>query len=270
MEKPSVVQVQKVQKVQSWLFDYLDTEIDPYDFYDYIPEWMESVGIKWKSQDRPMAEDLKPTQRKKFRQWLIDEEKGIEWVSTGDIYAPAYLYFDEVKKLPVGTWCIHFTKAEPFDAFEQGTTLEGLALSTHKSEKDTVDCSENLSEDLGIAETVFGFAFEAQAAQVAGMRLDVMSYGLSRYGDNAVLFQTDGGIRAWHVGDEEYQVIFPLCSEYNIIPMLNPDPIEIRIETEGGEEAVFDSLANVIAYVETSEKKAVQANPSSRLIRVDG
>lgn len=261
----------KVKKIQDWLFDYLSPEggLDPYDFHEYIPEWMKAARIRWKGEDRPMADDLKPAQLKKFKQWLIDKEKGIEWVSTGDIYAPAYLYFSEVKKLPTGTWCLHFTNRDPFDAFEYGTTLEGMALSTHKRDKDAVDCERNLSEDIGVAETIFGFAFQALGGQAGMTRLDIMSYGLSKYGDNAILFQTDGGVRAWHVGDEEYQVIFPLCSEYGVIPLMNPDPAEIKIQTEGGEEAVFGSIEEVIKYIESGERQMMGSNPSRRLIRID-
>lgn len=244
-KKPPVAQV---QNIQSFIFDYLDTEVDPYDFSEYLPEWMKSVGIKWKGEDRPMADDLKPAQYKKFEQWLVDKEKGIEWISTGDIYAPAYLYFNEVNKLPIGTWCVHFTKADPFGVFDQGTTIEGLALSTHKREKDLVDCRKNLTDEIGAAEHVFGFAFEAKERGGVYRQMDVMSRGLSKYGDHAVLFQTDGAVRAWHIGDEEYQVIFPLCSEYNVVPMLNPDPSEIKVSTDSGEEVVFASLEDVIAY----------------------
>ncbi len=256
MKKPPI---QMVQNVQNWLFDYLDTEIDPYDFNDYILEWMKEARIRWKGADSPMADDLKPAQLEKFEKWLIASEKGIEWIGTGDIYAPAYLYFNEVSKLPVGTWCIHFTNEDAFDVFEQGTTLDGLALSSHKKNKDTVDCEKNLTDDIGSAECVFGFAFTANER-------NVLSMGKSKYGRNAVLFQVDGGVRAWHVGDEEYQVIFPLCSEYNVIPLVDPAPGDIRIETEGGEEMTFKTLQEVIDYV--SKKETVQANPSRRLVRV--
>ncbi len=62
-------------------------------------------------------------------------------------------------------------------------------------------------------------------------------------------------------------MIFPLCSEYNVIPMFGPEPGDIRIQTEGGEEMTFKSLDEVIAYVEGRES-GVRANPSQRLVRV--
>jgi hypothetical protein len=253
MRKPPL---KLVKNVQNWLFDYLDTEIDPYDFGSYLQEWAKESRVRL--PEETYYEDLKPAQQKKFEKWLVDNEKGVDWVSTGDIYAPAYLYFNEVSKLPVGTWCVHFTNEGAFDVFEQGTTLDGLALSSHKQNKDTVDCKKNLSDEIGSAECVFGFAFTAD-------QRNVLNLG-QKYGRNAVLFQIDGGVRAWHVGDEEYQVIFPLCSEYNVIPLVGPEPGDIRIETEGGEEMTFQALQEVIDYV--SKKEAVQANPSRRLVRV--
>lgn len=258
MNKPPV---KMARMRQEWLANYLDIAIDPYDFMDYLPEWAEESRIRKDSRgmaiDRETsAQDLSPRQLKSFTDWLIKNRKGEELVGTGAIHGvPAYLYFDEVSRLPAGTWLVHFTSANPFEAFERGTTLEGLALSTHKREKDEVDCLKNLTDEIGIYDAVYGFAFEAQGGRVAGHRMDVMSHGLSKYGDNAVLFQTDAGVRAWHIGDEEYQVIFPLCSEYNVIPMLNPDPAEIKIETETGEEAVFGNLAELIGYVESGESR---------------
>lgn len=245
MKKPSVAQV---QNLQSWFCDYLKTEVDPYDFGRYIPEWASDTGIRLKDADET-PHDLKPAQLKKFEQWLIANEKGIDWVSTGDIYAPAYLFFNEVSKLPRGTWGIHFTDSDAFSVFEQGTTIEGLALSSHKKNKDTVDCRKNVTDDIGIYEVVFGFAFPADER-------NVLQRG-TKYGSNAVLFQTDGAVRAWHIGDEEYQMIFPLCSEYNVIPLHEAgEGISCAFgDSEEGEGLSFDSIQDLIAYIEKSEKE---------------
>lgn len=262
MKKPPLAQV---QEIQDWLHDYLDVEIDPYDFSSYLEEWVEAEGVRGVRVSFDTSPgDLKPAQLKKFEKWLIDNSKGEEWVSEGDIYAPAYLYFNEIEKLPPGSWGIHFTKSRSFDAFEKGTTIEGMGLSVYKKQKDVVDCGKNLNlgnDGVGPSEIVFGFAFPA-------LQRNVLHMGLDKYGQNAVLFQTDGAVRAWHVGDEEYQMIFPLCSEYNVIPLVEPRPGDIQIETEGGEAAAFKTLEDVIAYAERDEKRAVQANPSRRLVRL--
>jgi hypothetical protein len=257
MSKPPIAQV---QEIQSWFYDFLKQKVDPYDFGRYIEEWASDTGVRLKDPDETTPHDLTPSQLKKFEKWIVDEEKGIDWLSTGDPFAPAYLFFDEVSKLPVGSWGIHFTEADAFDVFDRGTTLDALALSTAKRTKDKVDCSKNLTDKIGTGEVVFGFAFTAD-------QKNVLSMG-QKYGRNAALFQTDGAVRAWHVGDEEYQMIFPLCSEYNVIPMYGPRPGEITIGTEDGGEAVFQSLEDVIRYVKSGERKGVQANPSKRLVRV--
>lgn len=256
MNKPPL---KLVQNIQDWLFDYLDTEVDPYDFGRYLMDWAKEERVRGIDRDT-VPSDLKPEKLKKFETWLVDTERGIDWLSTGDVYAPAYLFFNEVSKMPVGSWAIHFTN-ESFNVFSKGTTLEGLALSSHKTKKDVVNCEKNLTDDIGTAEVVFGFAFSA-------LDRNVLRMGLDKYGRNAVLFQVDGAVRAWHIGDEEYQMVFPLCSEYNAIPIVDPRPGDIRIETEGGEEAVFGSIEDVISYVSTGERRSVQVNPSRRLVRV--
>jgi hypothetical protein len=249
MKKPPV---RKVREVQNWLFDYLDIDLDPYDFTRELQAWAEAeeVSADWKGN--PIDRDTTPheltdRQRKAFKEWLIDHEKGIEWVSTGDIYAPAYLYFNEVKKLPAGTWCVHFSE-QSFDVFESGTTLEGLALSTHKKTKDIVDCKKNLGPDIGTFEVVFGFAFEADTRDVG--------WRGQKYGNHAVLFKTDGGVRAWHIGDEEDQVIFPLCSEYDVIPLgeIGGGVIVCNYEGADGEGLQFDTIQALIRYIEVEEK----------------
>lgn len=258
MPKPPT---RKVREVQSWLFDFLDIEIDPYDFRREIIPWAKEARIKKDVDGHPIddetgAESLSEKQRKDFTQWLIDHRKGEEWVGTGDIYAPAYLYFNEVKKLPPRTWCIHFG-GESFDVFEKGTTLEGLALSTHKREKDLVDCEKNLGPDIGTFEVVFGFAFEADTRDVG--------WRGQKYGNHALLFKTDGGVRAWHIGDEEHQVIFPLCSEYDVIPLgeIGGGVIMCHYEDSDGEGLQFDNVQALIRYIETEEKKG--SRPLARL-----
>jgi hypothetical protein len=122
--------------------------------------------------------------------------------------APAYLYFGEVVQLPPGAWLVHFTKAD-FASFDRGTTLEGLALSTWKRSKDEVDCERNLSGELGPFEIVYGFAYDPEGSGNWADRA-------RGYGYSVLFFQTDCAVSAWHWGDQEQQVIFPLCTEYNV------------------------------------------------------
>src|SRR5574342_540897 len=130
MKKPPV---KMAQQHQEWLFSYLTPKggLDPYDFTQFIEEWASMARQKRDGSKRMIdqdtsAGDLSEIQLEKFRKWLIETDKPRDLVASGDVYAPAYLYFEDVKKLPIGTWCIHFTRADAFDVFEQGTTLDGL------------------------------------------------------------------------------------------------------------------------------------------------
>lgn len=253
--------VKKVREVQNWLFEFLDIDLDPYDFSHEIIPWAKAEGVRKDGEGRKIDQETSPDelsdkQRADFKQWLLKHQKGEEWVATGEIYVPAYLYYSDVRKLPVGTWCVHFSD-HSFDVFEKGTTLQGLALSTHKREKDPVDCTKNLDPDIGTFEVVFGFAFEADQQHVG--------WRGQKYGNNAILFKTDGGVRAWHIGDEENQVIFPLCSEYDVIPLgeVGGGIVTCRYQDSENEGLEFESIQALIRYIETEEK--VGHRPIQRL-----
>lgn len=234
MNKPPV---KKVKELQDWLYIDLTPEggLDPYHFSHYLEEWaaLEEIDLG----DEPEVYKLTPEQLEGFKDWLIETEKGIEFARQMPYESPAYLTLQYAKKLPSGTWCIHFTPSDPFEAFDRGTTIDGLHLSSWTEKKTFVDCKKQLSDNIGSGEVVYGFAFLAD-------KVNVLEQSHS-YGDNAVLFQTDGGVLAYHVGDEENQVIFPLCSEYNAIPLYNPKPGEIVVY-EGGKELRYERLQDLI------------------------
>jgi hypothetical protein len=252
VKKPPVLQI---RRIQGFLFDYLSTKVDPYDFPHYfLEEWGNEVGVEIGDDDH--ADSLKPDQLKAYGQWLIDNEKGVQWVQDDPYGSAAYLTFDEVSKMPKGTWGIHFTHQEPFDSFERGITLEGLHLSTWRKEKVQADCGKNLTEDIGPYEHVWIFAFEA-LRHPQGRVADPVNYGINKYGKNAVLFQTDGAVRAWHPGDEEYQLIFPACSEYNVVPLYEPYYGHVGCTLRGGEEVLFPTVTELIKYLEGDGEREV-------------
>lgn len=183
------------------LAKYLKLDVDPYDFGYHIPEWLGT-------DEEKEVEELSESDLKKFSTWIL-KHKLADIMHNADATTPAYLFFDSVKRLPAGSWLVHFSRSR-FSSFEQGTTLDGLALSTWKKKKDTANCRTNLTLDIGLFEVVWGFALDAQR------RNEDWSRTASTYGSNVVLFQTDCGVSAWHNGDEQYQAIFPLCSEYNV------------------------------------------------------
>jgi hypothetical protein len=104
-----------------------------------------------------------------------------------------------------------------------------------------------LTDSIGSWSVVYGFAFNADARNVLSWS------NREKYGKNAVLFQSDGAVEAWHYGDEERQVIFPLCSEYNVIPLYAPEPGNVTVgEVDDEDEATnrYDSIQDVIADAE--------------------
>lgn len=121
------------------------------------------------------------------------EEWVLEYLNTNDpSELPSASFFTPTKKLiPRGTWLAHFTD-EP-DAiisagFTKGTDdMDRLGLTTYR---------KNEYKSKG-----YNFAFEATGryAEFAAQK--------RKYGRDCLLFQ-NSGVKAWHNGDEEDQVIF--------------------------------------------------------------
>lgn len=107
---------------------------------------------------------------------------------------PTFLFMD-FEKILSNRWMVHFTSDASGiarDGFTRGVAdLTALGLTTHFSER----------EKLGGG---YGFAYEVGDEHYAkrGSRR-----GEQRYGDEAVLFRASG-VKVWHHGDEEPQVIF--------------------------------------------------------------
>lgn len=230
------------QQIQDELYQYLSTEIDPFDFEDYLAEYAEGWGL-----DAETVADLDPQQLKEFTKWLKSAGKDVQFVMADPIYSPAYLTLKAERKLPPGSWLIHFTNKR-IEKFRYGTTIEGMHLSVFKKNKAEANCKRNLSDEIGLYEVVFGFAFDADTR-------NVLSYA-DKYGSNAVLFQCDCAVSAYHYGDEERQVIFPLCSEYNLI-MVHDVAGGLTVETEEGDDVHFPTVDAVINYVENREGRPI-------------
>lgn len=233
---------------QTYLFRYLEIDLDPYDFPQYmLEEWAQENDVKL--EEDTYVSDITDDQRKAFEQWLRANSKEVELLERDPAGAPAYLTLRYPELAPKGTWAIHYTNEGTFKSFEHGATRDRLALSTWYKEKEVARCDENLTDELGDAEYVYIFAFKADRYS--------LSYGTRKYGKNAVLFQTDAGVEAYHIGDEEHQLIVPACSEYNVIPLRRVDEGVIVCSFEGDEDKglEFETIEALITYVETEEKK---------------
>ena len=250
------------KQIQRYLFEYLSQDVDPYDFSMYLPEYLIEMEIEVDDPHEFYPDQLTPVQLKSFKKWLIATKKPDDFVQEDPAGSPAYLSMKADGKLPDGTWLLHFTDAY-FSAFDRGASLEGLQLSTWTRNKKLAKCPDNLTG--GLFEVVFGFAFEATDRNLRAGK---------KYGNRAVLFQCNCGVSAYHYGDEEHQVIFPICTEYNAIPLVGcgGDALslshsrEICAYSEDGEEMTFDSLDDVVRYVERRELSGTYGMP--RLKRI--
>ena len=251
---------------QDWLVSYLQTRIDPHDFpQHFLLEWAEARSVGG-VDDQTYADSLTPEQLEDYAQWLKESNAASRWVEEDPYYSAPYLTMYGARALPEGTWCVHFTNASPFDAFDRGATIDAsLHLSALLGKKTPVDCERNLDfQRAGPGEVVWGFAFEADKMSPWALRASS-----KKYGKHAILFQTDRGVRVYHSGDEEDQVVFPLCTERNLVPFTVGYDGEVSAEDEDGNELTFPSLEALIENVSMrSNIGLVEPDPFAKLLEL--
>jgi hypothetical protein len=234
-----------------YLAEYLNIDVDPYDFEYMLEKYIEG-GPYLDMPEHPefagteTVDELSEAQRDDFKEFLKGHIGHL--MAVDPLGVPAYLYFEKARMLPPGTWLVHFSR-DSFLSFKKGATLETLALSTHTNAKTLTSCEANLDPDSGLYDTVWGFAIEAERLSHRTLR------DMKHYGDQVMLFQTDCAVSAWHTTDNFEQVIFPLCSEYNV-HRGSYDGHTLSFEStedDGGEYKEFDSLDEVIEYAEAGK-----------------
>lgn len=222
------------RELQESLVDYLNTGLDPYDFGWLISTWDES-----KEND---FEALTDSEQSQFRNWVLEQIESGDPAIHNDPYAPAYLYFSNAETLRAGEWFVHFTQSSPFFSFEHGATAERLQLTRHYPDSSRMGKKVKCPQDPrdGIFSTAYGFAFHASDA------MRHTSHYAKKYGRNAVLFKHAHAVSAHHAGDQEHQVIFPICDEYDVVPIYDVVS-ECLVPLKSGERT-FDSLKDIIAW----------------------
>lgn len=229
---------------QQMLIEYLNQKPDPYDFPWLMEDWNRELAEEVANE----IDALAPKQRAAFTKWLqADAQQTLihsEAAETMGAEAPSYLYFGDARAVAPKSWFIHFTNESPFLSFEYGAPGTILGLTTHfrDRKRNRVHCPENMTGELGLYETLYGFAFDLSSRSWRGKS--------RKYGRNAVIFQHDYALGAHHHGDEEFQVIFPLCGEYNVVPVYNVNSEGGGlVDTDGG-EVDFDSWHDIVNWVE--------------------
>lgn len=229
------------------LASYLNTDIDPYDFQYMLEKYAEGGPYLDRPEHPELAgvesvEELTEAQQEDFKEFLMAH---VGYMMAADpLGVPAYLYFERAKVLPPGAWLVHFSR-NSFLSFKQGATLETLALSTHTKATTLKSCEANLDPESGLYDTVWGFAIEAKGLSRRALR------DMKNYGDQVMLFQTDCAVSVWHTTDDYGQVIFPLCSEYNV-HRGSYDGHVLNFEMADG-DGDFDSLDDVIEFADAGK-----------------
>ncbi len=121
-----------------------------------------------------------------------EKEQAAEYVVRhNSAEAPTWAHMEYREPVPPGTWLVHFSD-QAHEVAEQGmkrgvevVTRLGLTTHLHDNEKKYGG---------------YNFAFEALSRDAQSAAYD------RKYGDSAVLFQAMG-LKAYHYGDEEHQVI---------------------------------------------------------------
>jgi hypothetical protein len=232
-------------KPGEWIADfmvkYLNTkEPDPFDFRFLLPDWVDDEDVQGVDEDAAV-EDLKPKLLRQFAAWLKgdDGEHAIRKAMQNEPeMVPDYIVMRDARRLPAGSWCLHYTGRNPFSSFKYGARL-GAPLwytGTDNPSAARAACPDNLSERGGIFDVVFGFAFPVTS--------DIHSF--YAYGQNAVLFRSDLAIRCYHEMDEETQVVFPICSEYDAIPIYHSNSRGGGTVVTVDGEREFDTVDEII------------------------
>lgn len=236
-------------EIQGWLYDWLSQRApDPYDFpLGLIEDWADEEGVEGVADYT--VDDLTEGQRSRYAAWLENQIPRLAYADPHGL--PAYLTLHAERKPPPGSWFAHFTR-EPggFREFDRGTTIEGMHLSTWSSHKSTANCKTNLSQDIGVYDVVFGFAVDLNTAIRQQPRY------AQQYGPNVVVFQCDCAVIAYHDGDEDYQAIFPICSEYNVVPFYSTGGRSLLARAENDDDIEFDSLGDAVNYIDNAEPGA--------------
>jgi len=198
----------------TYLNKYLSKEVDDIDPY-YVwgsNSYVEPSIIEWLDDNYPdilsklmqKYDEDDPDEIEPDAWWDIPEKIRNEYENlVGEDYinslmridpssAPSTAFFSRAQLVKRQTWLIHFSD----NAYDIAS--EGFKYGVDQMDR------LGLTNYLGDAEKAYkGYNFAVEA----GSRDAKTIAREGKYGDNAVMF-TNAGVKAWHSGDEEEQVIF--------------------------------------------------------------
>ena len=223
---------------ESWAHDH---------WFVWGPEFMaERYGVKDEDvMDRYEAPAPGTPRYIEFRAWADEQDIMYRWYHEREAdELPPYLVFSSPTAVTDGTWLIHFSH-DPFTSFDLGADIRSLAYTGRPGTKAPVaDCAKIVA---GSDMPLYGFAYEADDR--------VYRYG-HKYGRSSVLFRAEGAVRAYHSGDVEWQVIFPLCTKSvsTVYPLHLDEGGGVSIEDASYHEHYFDSLSELMAVLDTKRQ----------------
>lgn len=234
---------------QEDLVDYLNMSVDPFDFQYLMADWNSKRADELDNQ----VDLLSEVELASFTKWLRAPEQQRLIMREGGPDAPSYLFFRSAKKSPKSSWFIHYTRESPFTSFQHGAYGHELGLTVHfvNRKRYTAECPYNATNEESVYGTLFGFAFKLTDS-------NEWRFKAKKYGKNAVIFQCDYAVEAYHAGDGEEQSIFPLCAEYNAIPVYNVDAQTAggTVVDREGDEQQYDSWQDIVAAFAPKKSKS--------------
>jgi len=184
---------------------------------DYIDEPNEDVDIF--DNDLELMTWLENNDRDtydRFAKYLYDKIDN-NTLPINDSEYPAWSYFDDNPMLVKNQWLIHFTDNAndvASDGFKYGVDdMTKLGLTTHLGEFD---------------KKYGGYNFAYLLSDFPKYATGNYRSGKYKYGKEAVVFNASG-IKVWHHGDQEPQVIFYGNTAKNIIPITSGENSEFAI-----------------------------------------
>ena len=171
----------------------------------------------------------------KFADYLFEKIKN-NTLPIPDSEFPAWSYFDS-PQLVKNQWLIHFTK----DA--RSIVVDGFKYGVDEIDK------LGLTTSLGEFEKKYGgynFSYLLSDFQRYGYK----GYGKYKYGDEAVIFRASG-IKVWHHGDEEPQVIFYGNTATDIIPITDGENNKWAVRSSKTMRSLYedDELQKIVDWI---------------------
>jgi len=183
-----------ISNENAWLRNYLRSGFDPYAYTYEIFEFLKEKDLVFDDDEREHYEiadewlsKADENEINEFKKWFENSR----FYGESSISGPPHSAMEFVNYVKP-TWLVHFTddaSSISFNGFKYGhEDMDiGLALTTHK---------RNREKNPG-----YNFAFEEGSRDAKNVASD------GKYGNEAVVFWGDG-VKAYHSGDEENQIIF--------------------------------------------------------------